>query len=158
MKEIILHLKYCKYETVEKLPEDDHQLILIARSAAQNGYAPYSGFQVGVAVLLQNGEIISGNNQENAAYPSGLCAERTALFYAASKYPNVPITAIAVSTSHHGLPGIAKPCGACRQVMAECEDRANRPLHILLDGKDELFVIDGIDNLLPLRFRSGDLE
>ena len=158
MKEITLPIKYCEYETIAKLPEVDHRLILKARDAAKKGYAPYSGFQVGVAVLLQNRKIISGNNQENAAYPSGLCAERTALFYAASQYPNIPIIAIAVSTFHHGLPGIAKPCGACRQVMAECEDRASQPLHIILDSAGGIVVLDGIDNLLPLRFKSGDLE
>ena len=158
MKEITLRIKYCEYETVAKLKDEDRQLILKARDAAKKGYAPYSGFQVGAAVLLQNGKIFTGNNQENAAFPSGLCAERTALFYAASQYPGIPIIAIAVSAFNRGLPGIAKPCGGCRQVMAEYEDLANQPMHIILDRSDSVIVLDGIENLLPLRFKKGDLE
>jgi len=134
------------------------KLILKARESVKNGYAPYSGFHVGAAVLLQNGIIITGNNQENAAYPSGLCAERTALFYAASQYPNVPIIAITVSLFSPKQSGIARPCGSCLQVMSEYEDLAGKPLHIILDGSDRIVVLDGIDNLLPFRFRIADLK
>lgn len=122
------------------------------------GYAPYSGFHVGAAVLLQNGIIITGNNQENAAYPSGLCAERIALFYAASQYPTVPIIAIAVSTHHSSQTGLARPCGACLQVMSEYEDIAEQSMHVILDGSEGIIVLDGLDNLLPLRFRKVDLK
>ncbi len=158
VKEIILQIKYKEYETIASLPTQDNQLIMKAREAAQNGYAPYSKFRVGAAVLLENGVIITGNNQENAAYPSGLCAERTALFYAGAQFPKVPIVTIAVSTLTHVLSGIAKPCGACRQVIAEYEDIAGKPIHIILDSADKILVIDGIDGLLPLRFRKDDLS
>ena len=158
MEEITIRIKYSEYESVASLAEQDKELVLKARDAAKGGYAPYSGFRVGAAVLLENGVIITGNNQENAAYPSGICAERTALFYAAAQYPGVPIIAIGISTLNHVPSGIAKPCGACRQVMAEYEDLANMPLHIILDSSDKILVMDGIDNLLPLRFKKEDLK
>ena len=158
MKEITRQINYLEYESVTNLPEPDLQLILKAREAVQRGYAPYSDFRVGAAIRLQNGTIITGNNQENAAYPSGLCAERTALFYAASQYPNVPIIAIAVSTHTPLRTGIARPCGACLQVMAEYEEIAGLPMHVILDGSEGIIVLDGLDNLLPLRFRREDLK
>jgi cytidine deaminase len=160
MKEITLQIKFTEYESSTQLPDKDKNLILKAREAAINGYAPYSGFHVGAAVLLENGVIVTGNNQENAAYPSGLCAERTALFYASAQYPNIPIIALAISTLNRSASSsdIAKPCGACRQVMAEYEDIAGKPLLILLDGSDKIIVIDGIDSLLPLRFKKEDLK
>jgi len=158
MRDITLQINYHEYETAANLPEADQLLILKARESVKNGYAPYSGFHVGAAVLLQNGIIITGNNQENAAYPSGLCAERTALFYAASQYPNVPIIAITVSLFSPKQSGIARPCGSCLQVMSEYEDLAGKPLHIILDGSDRIVVLDGIDNLLPFRFRIADLK
>jgi len=160
MKEITLRIKFLEYETMTQLPDKDKNLIMKAREAAKNGYAPYSGFRVGAAVLLENGSIITGNNQENAAYPSGLCAERTALFYASAQYPKIPIIALAISTLNRSdtFSDIAKPCGACRQVMAEYEDLAGKPLRILLDSSNKIIVIDGIDNLLPLRFKKEDLK
>ena len=90
MQEVTLRIKYTEYETAAQLAGKDNDLIMKAREAAKSAYAPYSGFRVGAAVLLQNGVIITGNNQENAAYPSGLCAERTALFYASSQFPAIP--------------------------------------------------------------------
>src|SRR5665647_754200 len=160
MKEITLQIKFTEYEATALLPENDNGLIIRARDAAKNGYAPYSGFRVGAAVLLENGVIVTGNNQENAAYPSGLCAERTALFYASAQYPNVPIIAIAISTINRAVThsDIAKPCGACRQVMAEYEDIARKPLRIILDSFDRIIVLNGIDNLLPLRFKKEDVK
>jgi cytidine deaminase len=160
MKEITIRIKYLEYETAELLPDQDNQLIIKARNAAKDGYAPYSGFRVGAAVLLENGITITGNNQENAAYPSGLCAERTCLFYAAAQYPEIAVSAIAISTLNRDASpsGIAKPCGACRQVMAEYEDRSGKPLHILLDSANKILVINGIDSILPLRFKKGDVK
>jgi len=142
------------------MDENDNGLILKAREAAKNAYAPYSGFRVGAAVQLENGIIVTGNNQENAAYPSGLCAERTALFYASAQYPNIPISSIAISTLNGTeIPSeMAKPCGSCRQVMAEYEDVAGKPLRIILDSADKKMIINGIDNLLPLRFKKEDLK
>ena len=110
--------------------------------------------------MLGNGEIITGNNQENAAYPSGLCAERTALFYASAQFPKVRVISIAISTLNIGnTPSeIAKPCGACRQVMAEYEDIEGMPMRIILDSSSKILVMNGIDNLLPLRFKKVDLK
>jgi cytidine deaminase len=160
MKEITLQIKFTEYETASQLSEKDNSLIIKARDAAKNGYAPYSGFRVGAAALLENGVIVTGNNQENAAYPSGLCAERTALFYASAQYPNIPIVALAISAISRSATSsdIAKPCGACRQVMAEYEDLSGIPIRILLDSTNRILVISGIDNLLPLRFKQDDLK
>jgi len=160
MKEITLEIKFTEYGAASQLPEKDNNLIMKARDAAKNGYAPYSCFRVGAAVLLENGVTVTGNNQENAAYPSGLCAERTALFYASAQYPNIPIIALAISTLNRSASSsdIAKPCGACRQVMAEYEDLAGKPLRILLDSADHIIAMNGIDNLLPLRFKKDDLK
>ena len=160
MKEITLQIKFREYEASAQLPEKDKDLIMKAREVARNAYAPYSGFRVGAAVLLENGIVVTGNNQENAAYPSGLCAERTALFYASAQYPKVPVVAIAISTINRAVThsDIAKPCGACRQVMAEYEDIAGKPIQILLDSTDRILVLNGIDNLLPLRFKKEDVK
>ena len=151
--------KISEYTNVDELPGQDWELILCARESGLNAYAPYSGFQVGAAVLLENGEIVSSNNQENAAFPSGLCAERIALFYAASNFPSVAVKAIAIShLSGEKSPGIAKPCGACRQVMAEYEDLSGIQIRIILDGGKRICICEGIDNLLPLRFKKADLK
>ncbi len=160
MKEITLQIKFTEYEALTQLSEKDNNLIMKAREAAKNAYAPYSGFRVGAAVLLENGIIVTGNNQENAAYPSGLCAERTALFYASAQYPKVPVVAIAISTINRTATpcDIAKPCGACRQVMAEYEDLAGKPIQIILDSTDRILILKGIDNLLPLRFKKEDVK
>ena len=159
MKEIQLAFTVKIYQSTEELPGLSRKLLLVARESAGRAYAPYSGYRVGAAVLLSNGEVIAGNNQENAAYPSGLCAERTALFYASSRFPGVAVTAMAVTTLSNGvLPGeFAKPCGGCRQVMAEYEDLSGQPMEIILDGSTAIAVVSGIDTLLPFRFKKEDL-
>ena len=159
MKEIQLAFNVKIYQSTEELPEQSKKLLLVARESANRAYAPYSGYRVGAAVLLENGEVITGNNQENAAYPSGLCAERTALFYASSKFPGVAVTTMAVTTLSNGvLPGeFAKPCGSCRQVMAEYEDLSGQPMEIILDGSTAIAVMMGIDTLLPFGFKKEDL-
>jgi cytidine deaminase len=159
MKEIQLEFKIKIFQSLEELPGSSRNLVLQAREAAGRAYAPYSGYRVGASVLLENGELVTGNNQENAAYPSGLCAERTALFYASSRFPGVAVRAIAISTlSNIILPGdFAKPCGACRQVMAEYEDLSGKPIEMILDGSSEIMVVNGIDTLLPFRFKKDDL-
>jgi len=159
MKRKTIELNVFEYSNSDELPEMDRKLVLSARAAGQNAYAPYSGFRVGAAVFLENGEIIIGNNQENAAYPSGLCAERIALFYASANFPSVAIRALAVSHLNNGgiTAEVAKPCGACRQVIAEYEDLAGNPLRIILDGENSINVFEGIDNLLPMRFKKEDL-
>lgn len=152
MKEIICQYKIKKY-TVEELSIADQALILNAKEATQRAYAPYSQFKVGAALLLVNGEIVTGNNQENAAYPSGICAERVALFYAQSRYPDVAIRCLAIAAVGD-MPSTTfiTPCGACRQVMVECEKRGMLPMRILLCSETEVLEIDTAADLLPLKF------
>ncbi len=159
MKEKIIQYIVREYSSVDELPESDRFLLQASREAAEKAYAPYSGYRVGAAVLLANGEVLTGNNQENAAYPSGLCAERTVLFYASSQYPGVAVKALAVSAPGNGeqLDAMAKPCGACRQVIAEYEDLAVSLIRILLDGAP-VTVLDGVDALMPMRFKNSDLK
>lgn len=138
----------------ELMPEEQH-LLQLAIEATDRSYAPYSEFHVGAAVRLGNGVELTGSNQENAAFPSGLCAERTALFYAGSQYPDVPVCMLAIAA--RGTDGELTeeptgPCGACRQVIIESETRAGKPIRILLYGKKHVFVIDGIRPLMPLIF------
>lgn len=146
------HYKRCAYE---ELSEQDRQLIESARQATQQSYAPYSQFHVGAAVLLEDGTTITGTNQENVAYPSGVCAERTALFYASSAHPDKAIVALAIAAHSKGefTNNPISPCGACRQVMLEIEQRHARPIRILLYGTESVYVIEGgVRELLPLTF------
>lgn len=137
--------------TFDELSVEDQQLMDAALEATQRSYAPYSNFHVGAAVLLENGVIVTGTNQENAAYPSGLCAERTTLFYANSQYPEVAVKTLAIATCNSE--NILSPCGACRQVMAETEKRYGKPMRILLCGKENVYVVESAAALLPLTFK-----
>lgn len=124
-------------------------------------YAPYSNFQVGAAIWLENGEIVLGNNQENAAYPSGLCAERVALFYAVANYPNVPIKAIAITANAHLKPEEkpASPCGNCRQSLAEYEQKQKSPLVVVFMGASGKVVqCNSALDLLPFAFSANNLK
>lgn len=138
----------------EELPANYQDLITLAKETCKTAYAPYSNFQVGAAVLLENGEIVAGNNQENVAYPSGLCAERVALFYANSRYPNNKVKAIAIAafTDNDFTMKPITPCGACRQVISETESRFNSSIEIVLYGKNEVLIIKGATSLLPFQF------
>lgn len=149
-----------EYETIEELSADDRKLIREAINATQNSYAPYSHFQVGAAALLQNGKIIIGTNQENAAYPSGLCAERTTVFYANSRYPDQAITTLAIAASNEkGLtPMPISPCGACRQVLIESEERYQHPIRLILYGTKKIYSIENSRTLLPLAFIDKSME
>lgn len=153
MDERIITTKIQVY-SIPELSGIEKKLILAAFSAAPKAYAPYSGFQVGAAVLLENGEIITGNNQENAAYPSGLCAERVALFYANSLYPELKVTTIAIAaqTQSGTTQSPVSPCGACRQVILESENRYEYPIRILMVGANAVYAVDSIKELLPLHF------
>lgn len=148
-----------EYERLKDLPQKDQELVLAARGAALNAYAPYSKFQVGAALRLSNGEMIKGNNQENADFTDGLCAERVALFYAHANYPGEPVTAMAVSAknSHGVINGIALPCGSCRQVLIETESRYKQSIRLILDGAKKIMVFEGADNLLPFAFKPDSL-
>lgn len=156
-KIININIKVKVFESVTELNEQFKDLCLRAEEAVKNAYAPYSQFYVGAAILLENGEVITGTNQENAAYPSGTCAERTAIFYASSKFPGVKIIAVAIAaTSKSPVFKITKPitpCGACRQVIAEYEKIQNTPIVILMQGQDRtVFQCESINDLLPLMF------
>lgn len=154
MKEQILELSYRIY-ALDELPEESRKLVDAALEATQRSYAPYSHFYVGAAVMLDNGIIVTGNNQENVAFPSGLCAERTALFYANAQYPEVPVKALAIvarDSSGKVTETPISPCGACRQVMLETENRFGKPMQILLASAKEVIVVERSSALLPLAF------
>ena len=160
MKEMVLQTQVvvCAYD--ELMPEDK-EVVDAARAATANSYAVYSKFNVGAAVRLEGGVIVKGSNQENAAYPSGLCAERTTLFWANSQYPDraVLTLAIAARTENGELAMPIPPCGACRQVILETEKRYNRTIRIILYGTRECYVVeDGIKALLPLTFDASFLD
>jgi cytidine deaminase len=160
MKEIVLNtvVKVCSCEELEPV---DRMLVNAAREAAKGSYAPYSRFNVGAALLLANGEVVVGSNQENAAYPSGLCAERVALFSAGAQYPAraVDTLVIAARNADGELSRPIAPCGACRQVMLEVESRHKRAMRVILFGTDCCYIIEGgAKELLPLSFDSGFLE
>ena len=146
------------YNSENDLAASENDLLQRAKASANKAYAPYSNFLVGAAILLENNEIIEGNNQENAAYPSGLCAERVALFYAASKFPGIGVKAIAVACKIQSQE-VASPCGACRQAIAEYEVRFNKPIRIIMAGQnDKVFVAPSIESLLPLMFNAKHLK
>ena len=151
-----IKIAYIEYESLDQLGPDDRQLADAAIEAVSRSYAPYSNFNVGAAVMFEDGEIIKGANQENAAYPSGLCAERTALFYASAKRPEVPMKALAIAAGQNGkLCGTpATPCGACRQVMAQYQTKGGIPMSVLLVGADKTWKFEKVDDLLPLIFDS----
>lgn len=139
----------------QDLPEEYKAVVDAAKEATMRSYAPYSKFRVGAAILLANGEIISGSNQENVAYPSGTCAERTACFYAHAAYPDQKFKAIAIAardTDGEFCQKPISPCGACRQALLEYETIAGESVKVLLAGKDEIYMIDSISSLLPLAF------
>ncbi len=153
---IIVH----EYDSVKDLNAEDQILVEKAIEAAGKAYAPYSGFKVGAALRLANGEIITGNNQENAAYPSGLCAERVALFYANAQYPDVPVNAIAITSFNNGqqVNETVYPCGSCRQVILEDEVRFENHVRMILAGKDKIIIAGNIKALLPLHFDKSALR
>lgn len=146
--------------SIAEYNNEKKNLVEQAKKATQSAYAPYSGYNVGAAVLLANGTIVTGNNQENAAYPSGLCAERTALFYANAQHPDVAVKAIAIAASTKGsfTQDVCTPCGSCRQVLVEVENRYNQPVEIIMYGEKHIYEVDSIRALLPLCFGKDNLE
>jgi cytidine deaminase len=146
---------------LSELSEQEQQLVANAKTALKTAYAPYSGFLVGASVLLENGEIINGSNQENVAYPSGLCAERVALFYAGARYPDIKVKTIAVSvlSKNFEVNDVISPCGACRQVMAEYEDKQEQSIKVILHSPtDEVLIANTVEDLLPFMFKSPLLK
>ena len=159
MKEIVKSVHIILKEEKE-LNEVEQKLVEAAKDATFRSYAPYSHFHVGAAVLLDNGEIIIGNNQENCAFPSGLCAERTTLFYANSRYPDVPVRILCIA-ARDTLGNFTKepisPCGACRQVMLETEHRFGSPIQVMLYGTGGTYFVNSARELLPIGFDKNNL-
>ena len=149
--EIKISVKRCR---LEELTREDQELVERAIEATHNSYANYSHFHVGAAVRLHNGHIVIGANQENAAFPSGLCAERTAIFAAQANFPDQPIEALAIAASNQqGMTAMPiPPCGACRQVGLEIEDRYKQPMRVLLYGTQGVYVVGTMHDLVPLSF------
>jgi cytidine deaminase len=161
LKKHELKIVFVEYDAVEKLSSEDKKLVIMAKKAAKTAYAPYSDFHVGAAVLLENGVIVTGNNQENVAYPSGLCAERVAVFAASSQYAGIAIKTIAITakSTKFIVDSPVTPCGSCRQVLAEYEHLQKKPIRIILSGeKGKVFVIEKVDDLLPLSFKADKLK
>ena len=144
----------------DELNDEQREVVAVAKEQTQNSYCPYSGFHVGAAAKLANGVIMRGANQENAAYPSGLCAERTAVFAAGAQYPEEAVTKLAIAcyTDGHFTKEPGSPCGACRQVMLETEHRYDGKMEVLLYGEDEIFVFESAADLLPLIFVKENLK
>lgn len=159
MKEYNLTTKMRAYQ-MDELSAEQREVVEIAKEQTKRSYSPYSHFQVGAAAKLANGMIIRGANQENAAYPSGLCAERTALFAAGAQYPDQPVTKLAIAcyTDGHFTKEPGSPCGACRQVMLETEHRYKGKMEVLLYGEDAVYVFESAADLLPLIFVSENLK
>ena len=148
---IEINMQFCQ---MEELSADDQELVKAAIGATANSYARYSNFNVGAALRLADGSITIGANQENAAFPSGLCAERSAIFAAQSQHPEHAITALAIAAKNaNGLmPDPVSPCGSCRQVILEVEDRYKQPVRILLYGTRGVYCINSVKDLMPLSF------
>ena len=155
MKDIIISTQFSVFESVQELPIDIQNLMIQAVAIRKNAYAPYSQFRVGAALLLDNGKIILGSNQENAAYPSGLCAERVAVFQAGSIYPRAKILKMAITAASDTNQTTAPipPCGACRQSIAEYEIKQDTPIEIYFMGEiGAIYKSDSLKNLLPFMF------
>lgn len=155
-----LTLSLTLYDTREDLSEMERKLLQTAENICAKAYAPYSGFFVGAALLLANGMIVEGVNQENAAYPSGLCAERVALFASGVQYPEekIQMMAIAARKSDETIYTPVSPCGACRQVISEFEEKQKQTISILFQGeKNKIYKVDSVKILLPFRFGSDNL-
>lgn len=158
MKESNLSIQYQQL-SYQELPEKDRQGLDHARLMADKAYAPYSNFFVGASALLENGKRIGGNNQENAAYPSGLCAERVALFAAKSNYPRLDVESLSVFIPAISDPTIPSPCGACRQVISEVQLAQKYPIRLLLMNSDQsVWLFDDDSVLLPFSFTAHHLK
>ena len=137
-----------------ELNEEQKKLVDLAREATKNAYTPYSHFNVGAAILLENGVTVVGCNQENAAFPAGICAERSACFNAGANYPGVAFKMIAITAFHNGefVEDPCAPCGVCRQALLEFETQAAKPMEVLLVGSEKIYRIESVKELLPLAF------
>lgn len=161
MKKKTLNINFYEIESPEELSAEDKELVELAKEMTHHSYAPYSEFYVGSAVLLSNGKIIKGSNQENAAYPSGICAERVAVFSASAQYPDVEMTTIAVAARNprQAMDYPISPCGSCRQVLLEFELKQKKPIRILLTSETgKIYIIEKAIDLTPISFSADDLK
>lgn len=159
MKQQAYTFNYEIYSGVEELTKADADLLLKAREVTENAYAPYSNFKVSAVALLNNGNILTGTNQENASYPVTICAERVLLSAISSVYGNEPINTLAVSYKGKNSNKPISPCGMCRQMLAEYEERTNQPIRIILSGMEgEVYIINSVTDLLPLTFSGTALR
>ena len=151
-----IKIAYTEYASLDELSAHDRILAEAAIEAVATSYAPYSNFNVGAAVRFNDGEIVKGSNQENAAYPSGICAERTALFYASASRPGDPMNALAIAAAQNGelLKDPVTPCGACRQVMIQYQLKSGNPMEIILIGANRIWKFANVESLLPFVFDS----
>lgn len=151
-----IDITYHEYASLDELSEQDRQLANEAILAMKGAYAPYSHFHVGAAIRMSNGKIVRGANQENAAFPSGLCAERTAMFSAGAQYPDKDMESLALAGGVMGrlAKEPATPCGACRQVMAQYQAKSGKPMSIIMVGSSKIWKFDRVDDILPLIFDS----
>ncbi|MBR3285708.1 MAG: cytidine deaminase [Bacteroidales bacterium] len=149
-----LEIAYQEFSSMEELPIEDRELSLAAIGAIKGAYAPYSNFCVGAAVRLDDGTVVTGANQENAAFPSGLCAERTAMFSAGAAYPDKTMVSIAIAGGLNGMldKNPTSPCGACRQVMAQYQTKSGKDMSIILVGDGKILKFNRVDDILPLIF------
>ncbi len=160
MKEINISTTIIVFNAINELPSKIQSLMNLAIETRKNAYAPYSKFRVGAAILLDNGKVVLGSNQENAAYPSGLCAERVAIFQAGAIYPNAKIVKLVITAASDTNPTLSPipPCGACRQSIAEYEFKQDSPIEIYFMGESgEVYQSNSINNLLPLSFNNTSL-
>lgn len=151
-----IDITYSEFRSADEMTPEDRELVGAAIEAMSGAYAPYSHFHVGAAVRLSNGQIVKGANQENAAFPSGLCAERTAMFAASSRYPDKDMLSIAIAGGVLGRLGTspATPCGACRQVMAQYQAKSGKPMSVIMVADWLIWKFDRVDDILPLIFNS----
>ena len=156
MKTVTLSTTYQEYDCAAQMDAQDQELVSAAIQAQQSSYAPYSHFNVGAAVRMEDGTIVKGSNQENSAYPSGLCAERTAMFAAGAAHPGKAMTAIAIAGGFsYGLDDApCTPCGACRQVMAEYQMASGKPMAVIMAGASKILKFSRVDDILPFIFDS----
>ena len=151
-----INIEYQEFSSIDELNAEDRELAQAAIEGMKGSYAPYSHFNVGAAVRMSNGQIVRGANQENAAFPSGLCAERTAMFAAGAKYPEKDMCSLALCGGVYGrlTDEPATPCGACRQVMAQYQAKAGKPMSVIMVGAKRIWKFEKVDDILPLIFDS----
>jgi cytidine deaminase len=149
------------YESPDALPPEDRELLMLAVKSLADAYAPYSRYRVGASLRLAGGKTVSANNQENAAYPSGMCAERIAMFFAKAQYPEAIIETIAIAaqSGEFIIDRAVSPCGACRQVMAEYQIQQGKDIRVLMKGeRGPILAVNSIDALLPMMFHAPELK